>query len=850
MTGMGGDGVTSVDDPFADLEPYERRHLVAHLAQAGRRADLHRLMAMETGDGRNAWYETRFRAGDLAGYSIDLGYAQDAAQRSWIEATDAPQRRHALVEEIRCALITVSLNTVASSVPSCLLNSLVTKGVWTLEQAVEFASRRVDWADRLTAMSWLSSLLSDAGRREDLATALELVRGRSGSYRSRSSVQVGAHGDVYVDDEVPDIRDEYLRSQAVVRMAPHLGADLLAVADSIRVTHLRIAALAAVMPHLAQSFRADLVQRALGDAYAIGDKFEQAGALARLLPFVGAVRRHGTGLRRRKLLLSVVSGALVGLEQADHRMLRPSNGLVTSKPHALLISESAEPLEHLAAQCSIAEVRRVLRIADVEDSEDARPYLVRSIFLPRLAALGAVDEAVTACGTLPIPFFRVLAQARIAAYLEPSTRTSMARESLHEVLPVPVADHRAYLLALLAPNLEAPDRHAAVRVTLDDLAAVGMAAFSADIIRRLAGHVPPRDIDRALALAADAAEHDNDGGLATLAPTLTAEQLQQVVQMTEPVTPSRTLTRLRDRIVSGQTPDPESQPPVLLEESFAEALLRVVRDRIGRGSDAAHCLRVLAPHLPAPSLSAARAIAREIVVGDWSLITTACLAVHPRDSPDRAALFSGLRDALYIRDDKRRAAAVDLLVPALAGVSRDHLHHVWTAALRDITRDDRLIALDHLATCGPLVAALGDSGVEDDVSKAAGQVCRWWGRVEAETRNEPGDDDEYTADVADVEPSALQRFARILVEEGQTAPLMALIVCLRPDLHSATTTECLVFAGLASELAEAYRHTQNAGAAEDLTALVRELAELHPDDWRLQRLTNDQSWLGGPGGVP
>ncbi|MCB8923966.1 MAG: hypothetical protein H6662_20490 [Ardenticatenaceae bacterium] len=63
---------TDNSNPVAQLTRYELRHLVAHLEQSGRIGDLHRLLALETGEQRNAWYEAKDAVGDLQGYLDDV----------------------------------------------------------------------------------------------------------------------------------------------------------------------------------------------------------------------------------------------------------------------------------------------------------------------------------------------------------------------------------------------------------------------------------------------------------------------------------------------------------------------------------------------------------------------------------------------------------------------------------------------------------------------------------------------------------------------------------------------------------------------------------------------------------
>jgi hypothetical protein len=68
------------NNPFAALTEYESRHLAAHLAVSGRDEDLHRLLALETSDGCNAWYEAKEAVGNIQGYQADLNQAWQVAE--------------------------------------------------------------------------------------------------------------------------------------------------------------------------------------------------------------------------------------------------------------------------------------------------------------------------------------------------------------------------------------------------------------------------------------------------------------------------------------------------------------------------------------------------------------------------------------------------------------------------------------------------------------------------------------------------------------------------------------------------------------------------------------------------
>jgi len=64
-----------LSNPVFHVSSYGLKHLVGHLHRSGRWTDLHRLLALETDDGRNAWYEAK-RSGLDADYVQDISIAR------------------------------------------------------------------------------------------------------------------------------------------------------------------------------------------------------------------------------------------------------------------------------------------------------------------------------------------------------------------------------------------------------------------------------------------------------------------------------------------------------------------------------------------------------------------------------------------------------------------------------------------------------------------------------------------------------------------------------------------------------------------------------------------------------
>jgi hypothetical protein len=128
-----------MSNPFGNLTGYELRHLAEHLESSGRANDLHRLLTLETSEGRNAWYEAKDAVGDTTGLLADMHLAWRLAEEAAIGKRDTEVVGKALGLQCRYALVVSSLMSIAQNIPPPLLAALVNKGVWGVEKALDYA---------------------------------------------------------------------------------------------------------------------------------------------------------------------------------------------------------------------------------------------------------------------------------------------------------------------------------------------------------------------------------------------------------------------------------------------------------------------------------------------------------------------------------------------------------------------------------------------------------------------------------------------------------------------------------------------------------------------------------------
>lgn len=173
---------------------YIHDHLTWHLEQAGEEEELHSLLAGETNEGRNGWYEARERLNQTAGYLRDLSRARDLVNRCPSSSSSAVGR------QCRYTLMTASLNSLAGNIQPTLLANLVLCGLWQPSQALAYALQVPDTMQRVEAISYLIEHLEspdyDNGLRVALDTALTL-------------------------------KDDRARGEVITRLAPYLTKSLL-----------------------------------------------------------------------------------------------------------------------------------------------------------------------------------------------------------------------------------------------------------------------------------------------------------------------------------------------------------------------------------------------------------------------------------------------------------------------------------------------------------------------------------------------------------------------------------------------------------------------------------------------
>ncbi|TRV67659.1 MAG: trypsin-like serine protease, partial [Microcystis panniformis Mp_MB_F_20051200_S6D] len=239
---LGGSNWHTLED-----DGYIYNHLLWHLEKAQQIAQIHLLLREETAAGHNGWYSQCEKEGKTAVFIKDVARAWQLAEEHFSE-----NKSESMGLQVRYALITTSLNSLAGNIPAELMALLIQHEIWTPAQGLAYVRQNQDDSKQAEGLKAIIPYLPPTLLPEALATARE-------------------------------IRDEYERARALTGLAPYLPENLLpealATAREIRDEYQRARALTGLAPYLPE-----ILPEALATAREIRDEYERAEALTGLAP--------------------------------------------------------------------------------------------------------------------------------------------------------------------------------------------------------------------------------------------------------------------------------------------------------------------------------------------------------------------------------------------------------------------------------------------------------------------------------------------------------------------------------------------------------------------------------------
>ena len=623
--------------------------------------ELHALLAQETPDGRNAWFEAKEAAGDIAGYIADV-------QRAWALTEQTQGDGLQIGREIRYALIMSTFNDYVDTVVSPADDdngdeddvdveddSNTEEGVGNRGENSDGDQSEAAPAEPKTSHSetWLRLRYRTNGKIEDDAAA-----------RIRTLAALSPH------------LSEPQRSRI-------LQADL-EVVRTFRESSNKVAVLVALAPYLSKALLPRAQELAL-DLYQDGQWRQRHDDLWRSIPyFVSGRAVTLTALAIRMLELGQLEDGLAIAEKIQSGLAETVSVLALKLAEAgqaetaLIVVRAieneyyrGEVLTTLAHRLvDLRQPREALRAIQTIGGERQRSRVLPAL-TPRLVGLGCWKAALPLVQTISDWSKRDEAMIALQS-LSPQLPDSLFAQALAATFAIEHTDGRARALAMLAPSLRG--REPLLRKALD---AVKMFDFdrqstkssseplSEQLLRLFARH-------RVVAL----------GGLAPYLPVpLLRDALAMVRELPDQDLQSDGLTALA---------------PYLPESLHREALAMACTLR---GSNyRAHALAGLAPYLRQPLLGQALKEAAAIPDEQDRAYALTQFAPHLEWPEQAQILQQALATALAIRVEERRVEALVALVPHFSEPERTEvLQRAWEAT-RAVGDDvDRDLALKQLA---------------------------------------------------------------------------------------------------------------------------------------------------------
>jgi hypothetical protein len=771
---------------------YGVRHLAEHLIAADRGEELHRLLWIawrseavpEAPGGHvvNAWREAH--ESSLAQYVNDVSRAWALAEKDSKRFLAAGEAAAPVVLELRYALLTASVNSLAANIPPALLLELMRRGKLASSEAVTYARRGPDPLSRSEALLALGTVLPEPQRSDLLLEALGATSA---------------------------IDDEQWRTGALARIAPYLAGQQRPEADAVAMTivdeYWRAAALGA-LDRLFGTGRAAGTEAPARDP---GDESWYSPELA--VPHALAVA-HAIEHRHAEVLARLTARLPAQPQDADFERALEA---VRPVPHDRWRSEALTALALLLSggwrdQVLLEALDAARAVGDSEEHGQALSAICR-----HLAALQRPEEAIATAKRIPDPHRRAKSLAELAESVAGSFRSEARRAALQGLEMIPSTELRADVLVrhpalcvsdgrpftwdagtldaiitdeywrgaitvAVVPFLDAEAAEQALHDAFERASSLSDPHRRADLLARLAPQLPTALIERA-AEQSNLSERDDRGRLcAALASRLVElgrvdQAVTTALEIEDEFWRAVTLKQLAAMLsdanltahalrVAGSVPylhwqaealarvavamEGESRNGVLAEALAlarsaeddgwkAETLAQLAGYLDNKGSAFEEALevanRLKQPHARWRALASIAGLLAAAGLGQESIAQ-----IDRIDDPyckadalvGTAALLPPelLSDALSrasgIEDPQERARVFSALLPRFEDLPAIELHAVWSEAIHLLgtgTRQDLLLALPGLL---PSLSKLGGPEAMVECAEIVESVRRWW----------------------------------------------------------------------------------------------------------------------------
>ena len=439
-----GDGWHTLQD-----DSYIFDHLTWHLEHADRVEDIHALLREQGETGGNGWFEAREQLGHTSAYASDLRHALR------LSGSD-------LGLGLRYALMLASLRSLATAVPPALLMALLEQKLWSLPQALAYASQSVDPGQRSRALMLIAERQPPAQRAALLLEAFAAAQ---------------------------DLNDDTLGVRTLLASelaGAGLTDEALELARKAEDGDPRISALAAVVPHLGEERRRPVIAEALESSRKTSELF-RAAALEPILPWLEAAQVRGLIAGAAEMEAEFFKGQVLADLAVRLAELGETDDALGTAEAILEPTSRAQALAGMAAHVPEAlrahVTNRALDLAAAVNDEAWSNQLE--------TALGHMNEAARAL--VLFSQRHTSWRANLLATLQGDMAEPVQKRAVELALgdedPLTVARN----FAALAPRLDAGRRRDGLQQIVDRLSAADAPATT---VEGLATLLPYADIDR------------------------------------------------------------------------------------------------------------------------------------------------------------------------------------------------------------------------------------------------------------------------------------------------------------------------------------------------------------------
>lgn len=235
------------------VSEYIVQYYGAHLERASASAET--VLPLVSQGWNRAWEALE---GSYAGFLNDVERVWNVCERENRQRIHQGKVPIFFDQEVRCALVRASINSLESNLSDELVVQLVREKVWTFKQGLMYARQRPTHYDCATALC-------------RLATEIDLLE----SPRNEALKEALAAASLMEDESIGPL---------LLSLAPHLPEEVLKVVRGLKNTSPEL--LSAVAPHLPEHHRRGMLQEALEATHQleISQRVEALGILATYLP--------------------------------------------------------------------------------------------------------------------------------------------------------------------------------------------------------------------------------------------------------------------------------------------------------------------------------------------------------------------------------------------------------------------------------------------------------------------------------------------------------------------------------------------------------------------------------------